>query len=94
MGKDILKKRVSDIADIPKDVVLGVPLFRLIGRNEFYLENYRGILEYTNVLIRIQTKVGQVILSGKNLEIIYYTNDEMKVEGYIEKLEFHQGGEM
>lgn len=92
MSKQHLKHRVSDAVNIPKDVILGVPLFRLVGREEFYIENYRGILEYTDSLIRIQTKIGQVHLSGHKLEILYYSNDEMKVIGSIDKLEFHQGG--
>lgn len=87
-----LKTIVSDAAGIPKDVVLGIPLIRLIGKEEFYIENYRGILEYTTEFIRIQTKIGQIHLFGKKLDIIYYTNDEMKVTGHIHKLEFHQGG--
>lgn len=92
MGKYSIKNRVSETANIPKDVILGVPLIRLVGREEFYIENYRGILEYTNTKIRIQTKIGQVQLNGRSLEIIYYTNDEMKVVGWIDNLEFHQGG--
>lgn len=92
MGKQLLKNRVSDAVSIPKDVIMGVPLFRLIGREEFYIENYRGILEYTDTLIRIQTKIGEVQLVGHKMEIVYYTNDEMKVVGWIDKLEFHQGG--
>lgn len=87
-----LKNMVTDATNIPKDVILGVPLIRLVGQEEFYIENYRGILEYTNEFIRIQTKIGQIHLTGKKLEIIYYTNDEMKVTGIIEKLEYHQGG--
>lgn len=87
-----LKTIVSDAAGIPKDVAHGIPLMRLIGKEEFYIENYRGILEYTTEVIRIQTKIGQIHLFGKKLEIIYYTNDEMKVTGYIHRLEFHQGG--
>ncbi len=79
-------------ADIPKDVVLGVPLMRMVGNEEFYIENYRGILEYTDALIRIQTKIGQIHVTGHRLEIVYYTNDEMKVTGRIESLTYHQGG--
>lgn len=92
MSKNFIKNRVSDAANIPKDVILGVPLIRMIGMEEFYIENYRGILEYTNSLIRIQTRIAQIQLIGKKLEIVYYTNDEMKVVGHIEKLEYHQGG--
>ena len=92
MGKNIIKNRVVDAANILKDVICGVPLIRMIGMEEFYIENYRGILEYTNSLIRIQTRIAQIQLIGKKLEIVYYTNDEMKVVGHIEKLEYHQGG--
>lgn len=92
MNKNPFKSRVSDAANIPKDVILGVPLIRMVGQEEFYIENYRGILEYTDTFIRVQTKIGQIHLSGKRLEIIYYTNDEMKVVGRIESLEYHQGG--
>lgn len=92
MGKNIIKQRVADAANIPKDVICGVPLIRMIGREEFYIENYRGILEYTDSQIRIQTKIAQIQLFGKKLEIVYYTNDEMKVVGHIDKLEYHQGG--
>lgn len=92
MNKHLLKNKVYDSTNMPKDVVLGVPLFRFVGREELYIENYRGILEYTDTVIRVQTKIGQVYLTGCSLEIMYYTNDEMKVVGYIEKLEFCQGG--
>ena len=71
---------------------MGVPLVRMVGQEELYIENYRGILEYTDTFIRVQTKIGQIHLSGKKLEIIYYTNDEMKVVGHIESLKYHQGG--
>ncbi len=92
MGKKRLKAFVSEAANIPKDVILGVPLMRMVGQEEFYIENYRGILEYTDTLIRIQTKIGQIQLVGEKLEVIYYTNEEMKVVGLIERLELHQGG--
>lgn len=92
MNKRHLKSRVSEAVNIQKDVILGVPIIRMVGQEEFYIENYRGILEYTDTFVRIQTKIGQIHLFGKRLEILYYTNDEMKVAGHIDKLEYHQGG--
>ena len=66
---------------MPRDVVMGASVITITGRNEICIENYRGILEYTDLLIRVQTKSGQIRLSGKNLQIEYYTNDEMKITG-------------
>lgn len=91
MNRNFLKSQISDAVSIPKDVLFGVPIMRLIGSEEFYIENYRGILEYTENVIRIQTKIGQIVLKGKKLEIISYTNDEMKVIGDIELLECPSG---
>ncbi len=86
--KDSLKGRVADAASLPKDVVLGVPILTMTGRMELCIENYRGIIEYTDVLIRVQSKAGQIRVSGKRLQIEYYTNDEMKITGCIQSVEY------
>ena len=44
---------------------------------------------YTDLLIRIQTKIGQIKIIGKSLQIDYYTNDEMKITGRITSIEYH-----
>lgn len=92
MDKKSLKTRISDATGMPKDVILGVPIVTTIGQNEACIENYRGILEYTDKLIRIQTKLGRIHVLGRNLQIEYYTNDEMKIVGHITLIEYHEGG--
>ena len=92
MEKKNLKARISDAAGMPKDVILGVPLLTITGQSEACIENYRGILEYTDKLIRIQTKLGKIHVIGRNLQIEFYTNDEMKIVGHITVIEFHEGG--
>lgn len=82
------KMRMAQAADMPKDVVLGVPVLSMLGREELYIENYRGILEYTEELIRMQTKKGQIKVTGCRLQISYYTNDEMKVTGCVKTIEY------
>ena len=92
MNKKNLKARITDAAGMPKDVLLGVPILSIAGQSEACIENYRGILEYTDKLIRIQTKLGKIHVIGKNLQIEFYTNDEMKIVGHITVIEFHEGG--
>ena len=92
MDKKNLKARITDAAGMPKDVLLGVPLLTIAGQSEACIENYRGILEYTDKLIRVQTKLGKIHVIGRNLQIEFYTNDEMKIVGHITVIEFHEGG--
>lgn len=83
------RNKMAEVSEMPKDVVLGMPVLTITGQLEMSIENYRGILEYTDVLVRIQTKIGQLRISGKKLQVAYYTNDEMKVTGRIESIEYH-----
>ncbi len=80
-----------DKIHIPKDVTMKLPLLRMVGNQELYIENYRGILEYTDSFIRVQTKLGQIHVIGKRMEVVYYANDEMKIVGYIGTLTLLQG---
>ena len=80
--------RMADAANLPKDVVLGVPILTLTGHYEVNIENYRGILEYTEQLIRINVRSGQIRITGKSLEINYNTTTDMKITGKVEKIEY------
>lgn len=89
MGKQRLKKVKSNIVEsleLPKDLVYGAVIVTVTGKTEVLIENYKGIIEYTCEKIRLQTKHCQVAVCGKRLLIQYYTNDEMKITGFIEKI--------
>ena len=47
---------LSDALRLPEDVVKGESLLTFIGRSAVRIENYRGILFYTDTNIRIQAK--------------------------------------
>ncbi len=83
-----LKEKLTTAAGMPKDVVQGAVVVTLIGNEEVCIENYRRIIEYTNDTIRVQAKKRQIRISGKQLQIEYYTNDEMKITGKIDSLEY------
>lgn len=83
-----LKNRISEFSELPKDVVLGIPMLTMIGQMELIVENYRGIIEYTDNLVRIHTKDGQIRVIGNDLKVDYYTNDEMKITGCIVSVEY------
>lgn len=83
-----IREKMISAADLPKDVVLGASILTIIGNNEVCIENYKGIIEYTDNLIRIQIKEKQIRVRGKKLKIEYYTNHEMKITGIIFSIEY------
>lgn len=87
MGKKNLSRVKSNIVEsleLPKDIVYGAVIITAMGRNQVLIENYKGIIEYTREKVRVQTKNCQVTVEGKHLMIEYYTNEEMKITGFIQ----------
>lgn len=74
--------------ELPPDMMQGAMLIHGVGREELIVENYRGIIECNSRVIRVQGKQMRMIVSGMNLFIPYYTDDEMKIAGCIKSIEF------
>lgn len=79
----IVSRYMVEALKMPKDMVYGDVLIQISGRHEAYIENYKNIIEYTDSSIRLQTKSGKLLITGKRLRIEYYTGDEMKITGYL-----------
>lgn len=82
------KEKWIDSLQLPKDVCMGALRVTLTGNSEAWIENYRGILEYTGERILLQAKTRQVCLEGTRLSIDYYTNEDMKISGNISALRY------
>lgn len=79
---------LSQTMKLPSDILAGAPLISMVGQKQLIIENYKGIIEYTEQLIRVQTKIGRIHIEGKRLNIEYYTIDDMKITGYITMIQF------
>ncbi len=77
------KQKLIETLRLPKDVCLGALRVTLTGNEEAWIENYRGILEYSVNTILLQGKNCQVCFEGTRLSIDYYTNEDMKISGNI-----------
>ncbi len=79
---------ISETIKLPSDILAGAPLLSMVGQRQLFIENYKGIIEYTEECIRVQTKIGRIHVEGKRLNIEYYTVDDMKITGYITTIQF------
>ena len=79
-------EEISSHLSLPADIIAGAPIVTATGRNEICLENYKSIIESDSSLVKVQTKAGKVCLEGRDLNILYFTEDEMKVTGYIKAI--------
>ena len=96
--KPIHEKMISQL-ELPKDLMLGAAIVTITGRKEVLVENYKGIIELEDSLVKIQTKncrlqilgahlTVEYYISGSHLAIDYYTNEEMKIVGLIDSVSY------
>lgn len=86
MKKEGLKK-FDKLLELPKEVCSNVPKMIITGFDELIVENYKGILEYEEFFVRINTHIGIININGFGLNLENMTNDDIKVTGKIESLE-------
>ena len=83
-----LRKNMAEALELPKEIMLGLPLVSLLGREEVTIENYKGILEYNEETVRIGTAAGVLRLRGKGLCLKQLTAECLVITGALEGLEF------
>ncbi|MCD8149971.1 MAG: YabP/YqfC family sporulation protein [Clostridiales bacterium] len=83
-----LTAQMTEQFHLPKDLILGEAIVTILGQRDLTVENYRGILAYESDKIRLSLKHGQIEISGRALNIDYYTNDDMKISGNIQRVEY------
>lgn len=87
-----MKKRkcFNDILEIPKEIYTNIPNFIITGFEDMIIENYKGILEYEDYYVRVNTYIGIVNIHGINLKLEKMTEDNLKITGKIESIELER----
>lgn len=80
--------RFENILEMPKEISTNEPKLTMIGFSEILIENYKNILEYEEMYVRVNTHIGVVDISGFELKLEQMTEDDIVVTGNIEKVEF------
>ena len=83
-----MAKSITSILALPEEIVLDLPLITLIGGGELSLENHKGIIEYTETRLRVNTAAGVFRLEGKRLVIKQLTAERILVRGAIDTIGF------
>lgn len=83
-----VKKMATDMLDVPKDSILDVPRITLIGGLQLYVENYRGVMEFRDDLLRLALSQGELHVYGKSLVVKSIFPAEVVIEGNISGIKY------
>lgn len=81
-----LRENLVTALEVPRDLACRETIVTLTGQNQAVIENYRSILKFTREEIIVSTFSGRLTITGKKLEIPWYTREEMTITGCISQV--------
>lgn len=83
-------RKIDKILEMPKEICSEEPKITITGFEEMLIENYKGILEYEDYFVRINTHIGIININGFNLKLEKMTEDDIKIIGKIESTDIER----
>lgn len=82
--------KIDKLLEVPREISSADPKITIIGFDEMLIENYKGILEYEDFFIKINTSLGNININGFNLGLEQVTEDDISVKGKIESIDIER----
>ena len=83
-GKAV-REKMGQILDMPLDMIKNYSRMTIIGNESILVENYKGIIEYEDNVIRLSNNIS---IFGMKLFIEEITDDEILITGDIKNIKF------
>lgn len=82
--------RLSEFLDMPKELDKKQTKITIISFEELLIENYKGVMEYEEFYIKINTEIGVININGFNMSLEQMTNDDIIVKGAINSIDLER----
>jgi len=89
-GVCMKKRKIEEILEMPKELYSNQPKISITGFEEIIIENYKGILEYEDYFVRVNTYIGAININGLNLRMEKMTEDDLRIIGKIESVDIER----
>ena len=83
-----LRKLTAQFLDLPEDVVFDIPRITMIGNMQLYIENHRGVMEFSDKVLKLRLTGGYVEITGQDLVIRAILTEEVFIEGTISNVAY------
>ena len=80
--------KAARVLELPMDLVTGMVHFEFSANREVVIEGCRGILEYDENIVCIDTGKMTVRFMGRGLELRNFTDHSAIIDGFISSVEF------
>lgn len=88
-----MHKKVNKFAqmlDMPRELDKKQTKVTIISFDEILIENYKGIMEYEEFFVKINTEIGIININGFNLNLEQMTDEDVLVKGVINSIDLER----
>ncbi|AGF54704.1 MULTISPECIES: sporulation protein YqfC [Clostridium] len=84
------KEKILNKLDLPSDISLDLPKIIVIGNREITIENHKGIIFFETNMVKINSRVGAIIISGENFEILFIAETSITISGLFKGISYEK----
>ncbi len=84
------RNRFNKALELPREIDDKESKITIVSFDEILIENYKGILEYEEFFIKIETEIGTVNINGFKMTLEQITNEDIKIYGNIKSIELER----
>lgn len=84
------KIRINQMLEMPREINNKEPKITIISFDEILIENYKGILEYEEFFIKVDTEIGTVNINGYKLTLEQITEEDIAIKGTIKSIDLEK----
>jgi sporulation protein YqfC len=86
--KKTMLEKMEGALEMPFHAIDGTPCIEMIGNREFMIESCKGIIEYSQEMIRISAGKYVIRLSGRGMLLVAMQETSLHISGVINMIEF------
>lgn len=80
------RNKIEKLLEIPVEVTTNIPKITLLGFNQLMIENYMGVIEYEEYLVKINSSIGIIIIEGNKMNLNQINENDVLISGAISKI--------
>lgn len=80
--------KAAEHCGVPKETVMNLTKLSFAENRELYIENHKGICEYSEELIKIKTKFSNIKIIGADFKISHINKYDLLIEGVFSEIVF------
>lgn len=84
------RERILNKLEFPSDISMDLPKIIIVGNREITIENHKGIIAFESSMVKINSRIGGIIIRGINFEILFIGETSITISGKFEGISYEE----